>query len=263
MRKVIIAGLVGAVILIAITGIFVIKKGTRDKKIENLLKEAQINFLKNDLLKAKEFYKEAILNLKNAEKLKEIQKKLEEINIKILFSPMLDECSIKYVVKSNDALVKIAKKFNTTVNLIKRANNLKSDVIRPGQELKVNTCKFSLVVDKSQNLLFLKRKGELIKTYLVSTGKNNSTPTGKFKIVNKLINPTWFKTGAVIPADSPENILGSRWMGLDIKGYGIHGTNKPDKLGRQITMGCIRMNNKDVEELFDIIPLGTEVTIVD
>ena len=169
-------------------------------------------------------------------------------------------------------MIKIARKFGTTVNLIKRSNNLSSDTIRLGQKLKINTCKFSIVVDKSQNLLFLKKKDEVIKTYSVSTGKDNSTPTGTFYINrDKLINPTWYKTGAIIPPDSPENILGSRWMGLggvddggvEIEGYGIHGTTKPNELGRQITLGCVRMKNEEVEIVYDIVPVGTEVIIID
>ncbi|MCK4520156.1 MAG: L,D-transpeptidase, partial [Candidatus Omnitrophica bacterium] len=66
-------------------------------------------------------------------------------------------------------------------------------------------------------------------------------------------------------------ILGSRWMGLkgvseemgELEGYGIHGTTLPNDLGKQITSGCIRMKNEDVEELFDIIPAGAEVIIID
>jgi lipoprotein-anchoring transpeptidase ErfK/SrfK len=237
------------------------KKGKR--RIISLLKEAEDALAEGNLLEAKRLYKEAMSDIDDINKLKEVRKKLEDINMKIIFSPILDECSIEYIVKPNDALVKIAKKFKTTVNLIKKANNLKSDIIKPQDKLKINTCEFSIVIDKSQNLLFLKRKGEVIKTYIVATGKNNSTPTGNFKIVNKLMNPTWFKTGAVIPPDSPENILGSRWMGFDIKGYGIHGTAQPQTLGKQTTMGCIRMSNEDVEELFDLIPVGTEVIIID
>jgi lipoprotein-anchoring transpeptidase ErfK/SrfK len=85
---------------------------------------------------------------------------------------------------------------------------------------------------------------------------------GTFKIVNKLPNPTWFKAGAVLPSDSPENILGSRWLGLDKKGYGIHGTTMPQDLGKQVTAGCVRMKNEEVEELYDIVGTGTEVTVV-
>jgi len=52
-------------------------------------------------------------------------------------------------------------------------------------------------------------------------------------------------------------------MGFDLESYGIHGTNKPEELGLQITLGCVRMRNGDVEEVFDIVPTGTEVLIVD
>ncbi|MCM8831581.1 MAG: L,D-transpeptidase family protein [Candidatus Omnitrophica bacterium] len=240
---------------------FINKKSSNSVNLNFSLAAEALN--KGDYLEAKKLYKKALEEMKDEAKLVEIQKIIEDINIKILFSQILDDCSIQYVVKPQDSLAKIAKEFNTTVELIKRANNLKSDVIQPAQKLKINTCKFSIVIDKSQNLLFLKRAEEIIKTYVVSTGKNNSTPVGNFKIINKLINPTWFKAGAVIPADSPENVLGSRWLGFNLKGYGIHGTIEPNNLGKQVTDGCIRMRNQDVEELYDIVPEGTEVSIVD
>ncbi len=103
----------------------------------------------------------------------------------------------------------------------------------------------------------------MIKTYVVSTGKDNSTPAGTFKIVNKLDSPTWFKAGAVVPADDPQNILGTRWLGFDLPGYGIHGTTDPGSLGSQVTQGCVRMSNPDIEELYIIVPMGTEATVVD
>ena len=226
-------------------------------------KEAESAFNSGDFLKARALFQQALETAEGVEELNKIQGKIEMVNMKIIFSPVLDECSIQYEVRPNDALAKIAKKFKTTVNLIKRANNLQSDTIRPGQKLKVNNCRFSISVDKSMNILFLKQNDQVIKKYIVSTGKNNNTPVGQFKIVNKEVEPTWFRSGAVIPPDSPDNILGSRWMGFDLKGYGIHGTTAPEDLGKQVTLGCIRMKNEEVEELFDIIPVGTEVVIVD
>ena len=52
-------------------------------------------------------------------------------------------------------------------------------------------------------------------------------------------------------------------MGIDVPGYGIHGTTEPESIGYQATEGCVRMHNSDVEELFTIVPPGTEVIIVD
>jgi lipoprotein-anchoring transpeptidase ErfK/SrfK len=86
---------------------------------------------------------------------------------------------------------------------------------------------------------------------------------GTFKITTKLENPVWFKAGAVIPPESPDNVLGTRWLGFDIEGYGIHGTVEPDKIGQQVTAGCVRMRNHEVEELYKILPRNTEVTVVD
>jgi len=187
---------------------------------------------------------------------------------KTLFSPGVDTQSVVYEVRSGDTLTGIAKKHQTTTGAIKRASGLTTDRLRPGQKLKIPTCKFSVVIDKSQNTLLLKGDETILKTYRVSTGENNGTPVGVFKITDKLKDPIWYKeekNGASykIPAGSPKNQLGSRWIGLTEKGYGIHGTIEPDKLGTQCTQGCIRMRNEEVEELFEIVPPGSEVTIVD
>ncbi len=275
MKKIHIGIIVGGIIVAIILALSLSSKSEKGQgaisKIPSL-EDAGDAFGSGKLLEARALYKNAVENVTDANKLKKIQERVEDISIKLILSPIIDECSTEYVVQPRDALVKIARKFGTTVNLIKRSNNLSSDTIRPSQKLKINTCKFSIVVDKSQNLLFLKRKGEVVKTCTVSTGKDNSTPTGNFYIDrNKLIKPTWYKTGAIIPPDSPDNILGSRWMGLggvddggvEIEGYGIHGTTKPNDLGKQITLGCVRMKNEDIEVLFDIVPVGTEVIIID
>jgi lipoprotein-anchoring transpeptidase ErfK/SrfK len=248
------------------------KKDANKKEIkEEIKKEDSFSFAPVNELVEQGSYKEAKKILDNQKQettdpsmINRIQDKIYEINLKMLFSSdNEDKCSQIYTVKRGDALAKIARKFNTTVDLIKKANNLSSTKIIPGQELKVNVCEFSLVVDKSQNLLFLKRDGEVFKTYTVATGKNGRTPEGNFKIINKLVKPTWYKAGAVVLPDNPENILGSRWLGIDKAGYGIHGTTEPESLGQQVTLGCVRMANQEVEELYSIVPVGAEVTILE
>jgi len=218
---------------------------------------------KGNLWEAKSLYQRLISEFPNSGEVMNWQKRAEEINIKLLFSPAATPKSTVYEIKPGDTLAKIAREFKTTPELIAKSNNLKNDKIMPGRKIKVWTAPFSIVVDKSQNTLILKTDEEIIRTYIVSTGLNNSTPVGNFKIVNKLTRPTWFKAGAVVAANSPDNILGSRWMGFDLPGYGIHGTTDPDNLGKQITQGCVRMSNSEVEELYAIVPVGTEVTIVD
>jgi len=261
-----------SIILIAlVVFIVLIKKINLDWQIRpgkftsaSALSRNAADFLnKGNLFEAKSIYQKLINDFSNSSEVINWQKKVEEINIKLLFSAQLTPKSILYEIKPGDTLTKIAKEFKTTTDLIKKGNGLRDDTIVPGRKIKVWAAPFSIVVDKSQNTLILKTDEEIIKTYIVSTGKNNSTPVGTFKIVNKLTNPTWFKAGIVVPSTSPENILGSRWLGFDLPGYGIHGTTEPQSLGRQVTQGCVRMSNPEVEELYTIIPLGTEVTIVD
>jgi len=192
------------------------------------------------------------------------QEELENENVRMLFSSIPTPDSTSYEVVKGDTLAKISKKFSNTQDMIFRANNLKDSKIVPlGRRLKVHNEKFSIAVDKSQNILTLKSADKIVKTYRVSTGINNCTPVGTFKIINKIVNPTWYTTGSVVPADSPKNILGSRWLGLSEKGYGIHGTTEPQSIGKQVTSGCIRMKNAEVEELYQIVPEGTEVVITD
>lgn len=126
-----------------------------------------------------------------------------------------------------------------------------------------------ILIDKSVNQLYLYENGQVIRQYPVATGASAAiTPVGTFSIVLKVIDPSWTNpdTGETIPGGDPRNPLGSRWLGLSVgetRGtkYGIHGTNRPESIGAYITHGCVRMYPQDVEELFDLVPLGTQVTI--
>jgi lipoprotein-anchoring transpeptidase ErfK/SrfK len=228
-----------------------------------LYKEAKEMENKQNFYEAKLLYQKLVTEFPNSAEVMNWQKKQEELNIKLLFSPAPTPKSTIYEIKPGDTLTKIANEFKTTVELLQKANGINDAKIMPGEKIKVWTAPFSISIDKSQNILILKSDEEIIKTYVVATGANNSTPVGKFKIVNKIISPTWFKAGAVVAPDSPENILGSRWMGINLVGYGIHGTTDPQSVGKQVTQGCVRMVNSDVEELYTIVPVGTEVTIAD
>ena len=124
----------------------------------------------------------------------------------------------------------------------------------------MSQARFNVLVDKSQNLLTLKSGEEVVKTYRCSTGAGGITPTGTYKIVNRMIDPVW--KGIVAPGD-PENPLGTRWLGFDLPQYGIHGTNQPETIGQPVTKGCVRLVNSDAEELYTLLPEGTAVTIVE
>lgn len=240
------------------------KTSAKTQSVQGLLRQAQDLEQKADQIGLKAVYQKLINDFPNHKDLAGWQKKLDEVNLKIIFSPIVAPgLSQEYEIQPQDNLTKIAKQFNTTVELLMRSNGLSSDKINPGRKIKVWTGKFNVLVDKSQNTLILKLNDEMLKTYAVATGLNNSTPAGTFKIVNKLLNPAWYRAGAVVHSGSPENILGTRWLGFDLAGYGIHGTTEPESIGKQATAGCVRMLNPDVEELYSLLSVGTEVIIVD
>ncbi len=232
--------------------------------VDILLERAEKFYQEGKLLKARDIYHDILESSQPGSFPRdEIQKKLEELNMNIIFSRLETKDSKFYTVKQGDSLHKIAKKFGTTVELIKKSNGLSTSKIYPGDKLKIIRSPFSVRIDKSDNTLQLRLGNRIIKNYSVATGADNITPVGEFTIKNKLIKPTWFHAGAVVSSDSPENILGTRWMGFDLRGYGIHGTTLPKTIGSQSTAGCIRMFNHDVEELYSLIPVGTKVVVVD
>jgi len=262
MKKKILILVVAALLIAAVLFVLNLNK-TRFSLPSNADAQARSLEGKNNLLEAKNAYQKLINDFPESKDVLNWQKKVDDLNIRLLFSPTITPKSTSYEIKPGDTLNKIAKQFKTTADLISKSNNISGSTIVPGRKIKVWNAPFSIFVDKSQNVLTLKSDDEIIKTYVVSTGKNNSTPVGTFKITTKLPNPTWFKAGAVVPSGSPENVLGTRWMGFNLASYGIHGTTAPEFLGQQVTEGCVRMSNAEVEELYIIIPLGTEVTIVD
>ena len=231
---------------------------------QQLYKRA-IDHKKNyEKLKAKEIYQKILSDYSDFENIESVQKELEDLNIEIITSSVETPQTVIHDVQSGDTLGKLAKKYGTTIELIKMRNDLKSNVIRIGQRLSIWTGSFNIFVDKSQNIFMLRNNDEIVKTYTVSTGKDVSvTPIGEFIIINKLINPVWFNKGVVLPPESPANVLGSRWMGFDLSGYGIHGTIYPETIGSHETAGCVRMHNEDVEEIFSMVPRGIKVVIVE
>jgi lipoprotein-anchoring transpeptidase ErfK/SrfK len=118
-----------------------------------------------------------------------------------------------------------------------------------------------IVISVPDRKLAVVENGSVVKVYPVAVGAEVSpSPAGTFRVVTRVSNPTYYHAGKVIPAGKL-NPLGSRWMGLDRKSYGIHGTNQPQSIGKAASHGCIRMTHADVEELFDRVRVGDVVEI--
>jgi lipoprotein-anchoring transpeptidase ErfK/SrfK len=127
-----------------------------------------------------------------------------------------------------------------------------------------------IVIRRGSNLLTLYRGARYVRRFHVATGQSiYPTPLGDFHIVVRWKNPTWYPPtqdawakGLKPVPPGPDNPLGTRWMGLDAPGVGIHGTDEPASIGYSRSHGCIRMLVPDAEWLFDHVTVGTPVFIV-
>ena len=119
-----------------------------------------------------------------------------------------------------------------------------------------------LIVSIPDRKIVLMEDGHVLKIYPIAVGKKSTpSPSGNFQIASRVVKPTWYKPGKTI-GPGPANPLGTRWMGLGYKGYGIHGTNVPSSIGKAASHGCVRMRNHDVEELFELVHVGDPVELV-
>jgi hypothetical protein len=119
-----------------------------------------------------------------------------------------------------------------------------------------------IVVSLEDRKLALVEDGQVKKVYTVAVGKPSTpSPVGTFKIERRVANPTYHHDGkTVLPG--PRNPVGTRWMGLSIRGYGIHGTNEPNSIGKAASHGCIRMAKADLEEFYELVTVGDTVELV-
>ena len=122
---------------------------------------------------------------------------------------------------------------------------------------------WEIMINIPECRLYLYYNGWLFKTFKVAVGKVDSpSPTGDFRIINKVRNPTWYPEGRPPVPPGPDNPLGKHWMGLNNKGYGIHGNSAAWSIGSPASKGCFRMDNHEIEELFTLVPVGTPVKVV-
>jgi L,D-transpeptidase ErfK/SrfK len=119
-----------------------------------------------------------------------------------------------------------------------------------------------IVVSIPDRKLAVMEDDRVIRVFETAVGAPKSpSPTGSFTIVNSIADPTWYSKGKIV-GPGKCNPLGTRWLGLSVKGYGIHGTNVPSSIGRNASHGCIRMRNRDVEELFHMVAVGDQVELL-
>ncbi|MDZ4199210.1 MAG: L,D-transpeptidase family protein [Kiritimatiellia bacterium] len=188
---------------------------------------------------------------------------LGELNLMLLTNPYPMAEKEDYTIQSGDKLAVLARRFGTTVELISRSNNIRGHLIRPGDRIRILRGAFRVEVNLTENTLTLLLNYRFIKKYPVGTGQFQKTPAGEFKITDRIAQPTWWRPdGKEIPYGHPENVLGTHWLSLDLKGYGIHGTWQPESIGKRESAGCVRLLNTDIEELYTLLPVGVGVRIL-
>jgi hypothetical protein len=209
---------------------------------------------------------------------------MTQANQVLIYSPRRfpeDPFQTSYTIAPGDRPVRFAYKFDTTWEFIARINGIKDPRrLRQGQTLKIVKGPFHAVVSKTTFMvdLYLGSPGEkgslYVRSYPCGLGRAGSTPTGTWMLQpgGKLKNPKWWGTGdePAKEADDPNNPLGEFWMGLvgtdgdavGKEGFGIHGTIDPDSIGKEMSHGCIRLVNDNVEQLYEVLIDGKSTVIV-
>jgi len=242
-------------------------------KAEKLLYEGRAALTGQDYITAREKISQAMALGLPRRKAKLAESLINQVSDFWLFSRRIfpnDPHCRRYRVASGDLLVNIGKKFNVPYQILMRINGIKKpSSLRAGQNIKVVQGPFHAVVDRKRFMMYVYLSEILVRVYPVSTGRpGRETPVGRWlvEVGKKQINPAWTDpdTGKHFYPDDKENPLGERWIGLkgldgDAKGrngFGIHGTIEPEKIGTASSRGCIRLLNKDVEELYDMLTEG-------
>jgi LysM repeat protein len=209
---------------------------------------------------------------------------MSEISKTVVFSSKRfadDEFGGSYSVQSGESLQKIARAHDVTWELLCRLNGLSDPRrLRAGATIKVLKGPLHAVVSKKKftmDIYFGSAGGPdsvYVTTFGVGLGRDDSTPTGKWLIEpqRKIKNPVYYspRGEGIIDADDPKNPLGEYWLGLTgVDGhavgkmsYGIHGTIEPDSIGKQASMGCIRMRNEDVAQVYELLVEGKSTVLV-
>jgi LysM repeat protein len=174
-----------------------------------------------------------------------------------------------YEVQPGDRLEDIGQRYNVPWQLLGKINGIGDpQSLRPGDRLKIVRGPFEAIIHLERRQLTLMLNGAYAGRFAIGVGHDHPPHEGQYMVINKMVNPPYNGIDRNIPGGDPNNPLGDRWMGLGAgpsseEGYGIHGTNStdPSALARPDLAGCIAMGPHDADDLFDILSIGSRITI--
>ena len=254
---------------------------TATQQAVKLLTQAQKAIARQDYIAARDLLSDAIKTGLAPDSEIAARKLVNQVSDKWLLSKNIfesDQLCKRYKVASGQELVNIGRKHNVPYQLLMKINKIdKPQHLQAGEWIKVIDGPFHAEVDRKRFMLSVYLQDVLVRSYPVGLGKaGRSTPMGLWLVAKgkKVVNPAWRdeETGEYYYPDDPQNPLGERWIGLDgldgdakeRTGFGIHGTSKPEEIGRAASRGCVRLYNGDVEELYDMLTEGlSQVRIVE
>ena len=167
-----------------------------------------------------------------------------------------------YEVQQGERLEDISQRYNVPWQLLAKINGIDDpQSLRPGERLKVMRGPFSATVSlEKRQLTLLLADGSYAGRFAVGIGREQPPAEGVYAVSDKVVNPVYRGPQQTIGAGDPANPLGDRWIGLG-SSLGIHGTNRPDSIGRVDLPGSISLSPRDVEDVYDILSVGSKVTI--
>jgi LysM repeat protein len=161
-------------------------------------------------------------------------------------------------VQPGETLDRIADMYEVPWQVLANINGISDPQrIRPAETLKVVHGPFDAVVELERFRLTLFLQGRYAGRFRIGIGKDRSTPEGEFAVLQKLTNPTYYGNQEVIDQNDPNNPLGEYALMLGDHIL-IHGTNDPQSIGRAESRGCIRLDNRDIKDVFEILSARTD-----
>lgn len=233
---------------------------------------------RNDFLAAREQLNRALHSGLKPDQLATARQAMTDLSAESVFSPKVipnDPLTESYTVQAGNSLARLAKRSKVPEELLAQINRITNpNFIRQGMRLKLVHGPFHASISKSEHMLHLYLQDVYVRSFRVALGSEGKTPTGLWKVVRRQANPDWVdpNTGKRWHQDDPANPIGEYWVGLEgiegacvgAVGYGIHGTNEPETIGQDVSLGCVRLAPDDIEQVYrTLLPGESFVTIVD